>query len=106
MENTNNIENTSNIKENINQDQTIYHVDEVKMRKLELKEERNARIRAFIKRHKNKFIFLILGIISIICLFTLGFLKTLVIWLIMLIAYFIGAYLDRDPKLLNFLIRR
>ncbi|MDY6065608.1 MAG: DUF2273 domain-containing protein [Finegoldia sp.] len=105
MDSKNIIQNENDIVENTNE-QTIYHVDQVKMKKLDLREERNAKIKNFVGRNKNRIIALVLAVVTIICLLNFGFFRTLGIWVIMIVAYFIGAYLDRDPKVLNFLIKR
>lgn len=86
--------------ENI-KDKKDYNEYDVEMRKLDIKERKRLSFLTFYKKNKGKVNSLILSLLTVICLFNFGFFKTLGIWVVMLIGYFIGAYFDRDVKALQ-----
>lgn len=55
--------------------------------------------------YKNRITGLSLSLITAICLLSMGFFKTLLVWIVMLIGYSIGAYFDRDRKFLKLMDR-
>ncbi|WP_299034688.1 DUF2273 domain-containing protein [uncultured Anaerococcus sp.] len=71
---------------------------DVEMRKLDNKDRTRASFLKFYKVNKGKVNSLILSLLTVICLFNFGFFRTLGIWLVMLIGYFVGAYFDRDVR--------
>lgn len=89
-----------NINKNTNN--TIYDVE---MRKLDNRDKTKNSLRAFYKTNKGKIIGLILSLITLICLFNFGFFRTLGIWIVMCIGYIVGAYFDRDVRVLQILRR-
>ena len=86
--------------ENI-EDKRDYNEYDVEMRKLDIKERKRLSFLTFYKENKGKVNSIILSLLTVICLFNFGFFKTLGIWVVMLIGYFIGAYFDRDVKALQ-----
>lgn len=86
--------------ENINIKKEPSMVD-VEMRKLDIKEKNKASFLGFYKINKGKVNSLILSLLTVICLFNFGFFKTLGIWVVMLVGYFVGAYFDRDVRVLQ-----
>ena len=86
--------------ENI-KDKKDYNEYDVEMRKLDIKERKRLSFLTFYKKNKGKVNSLILSLLTVICLFNFGFFKTLGIWVVMLIGYFIGAYFDKDVKALQ-----
>lgn len=76
---------------------------DVEMRKLDMKEKSRASFLAFYRINKGKVNSLVLSFLTLICLFNFGFFKTLGIWVVMVIGYFIGAYFDRDVRVLQIL---
>lgn len=74
---------------------------DVEMRKLDIKEKNKASFLNFYKINKGKVNSLILSLLTVICLFNFGFFKTLGIWVVMLVGYFVGAYFDRDVRVLQ-----
>lgn len=74
---------------------------DVEMRKLDIKEKNKASFLRFYKINKGKVNSLILSLLTVICLFNFGFFKTLGIWVVMLVGYFVGAYFDRDVRVLQ-----
>lgn len=86
--------------ENINIKKEPSMVD-VEMRKLDIKERNKASFLSFYKINKGKVNSLILSLLTVICLFNFGFFKTLGIWVVMLVGYFVGAYFDRDVRVLQ-----
>lgn len=74
---------------------------DVEMRKLDIKEKNKASFLSFYKINKSKVNSLILSLLTVICLFNFGFFKTLGIWVVMLVGYFVGAYFDRDVRVLQ-----
>ncbi len=76
---------------------------DVEMRKLDIKEKNKSSFLAFYRVNKGKVNSLILSLLTIICLFNFGFFKTLGIWIVMLIGYFVGAYFDKDVRALQIL---
>lgn len=85
---------------NKNTGHTIYDVE---MRKLDNKENNKRSFLAFYKRNRGKIIGLFLSLLTLICLFNFGFFRTLGIWIVMILGYIIGAYFDRDVRVLQFL---
>lgn len=86
--------------ENI-KDKKDYNEYDVEMRKLDIKERKRLSFLTFYKKNKGKVNSIILSLLTVICLFNFGFFKTLGIWVVMLIGYFIGAYFDKDVKALQ-----
>ena len=86
--------------ENI-KDKKDYNEYDVEMRKLDIKERNRLSFLTFYKENKGKVNSIILSLLTVICLFNFGFFKTLGIWVVMLIGYFIGAYFDKDVKALQ-----
>lgn len=86
--------------QDINKDanHTIYDVE---MRKLDNRENNKKFLLAFYRLNKGKIISTILSLITLICLFNFGFFKTLGIWVVMVIGYFVGAYFDKDVRVLQ-----
>lgn len=78
-----------------------YNIYDVEMRKLDIRERNRASFLNFYKENKGKVNSIILSILTLICLFNFGFFKTLGIWVVMLVGYFIGAYFDKDVKALQ-----
>lgn len=85
-----------NIKEK--KDYSIYDVE---MRKLDIRERNRASFLNFYKKNKGKVNSISLSILTLIFLFNFGFFKTLGVWVVMLVGYFIGAYFDKDVKALQ-----
>lgn len=83
---------------NKNTNHTIYDVE---MRKLDNRENNKKFLLAFYRLNKGKINSIILSIITLICLFNFGFFKTLGIWVVMIIGYLIGAYFDKDVRVLQ-----
>lgn len=90
--------------ENI-EDKKYYNEYDVEMRKLDIKERNRLSFLNFYKKNKGKVNSLILSLLTLICLFNFGFFRTLGIWVVMIIGYFIGAYFDKDVRALQ-IIRR
>ena len=86
--------------ENI-KDKKDYNEYDVEMRKLDIKERNRLSFLTFYKENKGKVNSIILSLLTVICLFNFGFFKTLGIWVVMLIGYFIGAYFDKDVQALQ-----
>ena len=86
--------------ENI-KDKKDYNEYDVEMRKLDIKERNRLSFLTFYKENKGKVNSLILSLLTVICLFNFGFFRTLGIWVVMIIGYFIGAYFDKDVKALQ-----
>ena len=76
-------------------------VVDVEMRKLDMKEKNKASFLSFYRKNKGKVNSLILSFLTLVCLFNFGFFKTLGIWVVMVIGYFIGAYRDKDIRILQ-----
>lgn len=85
-----------NIKEK--KDYSIYDVE---MRKLDIRERNRASFLNFYKENKGKVNSILISILTLIFLFNFGFFKTLGVWVVMLVGYFIGAYFDKDVKALQ-----
>ncbi|WP_296112377.1 DUF2273 domain-containing protein [uncultured Anaerococcus sp.] len=79
-----------------------YNPADVEMRKLDIREKNKASFLTFYKKNKGKINSLILSLITIICLFKFGFFKTLGIWVVMVVGYVIGAYFDKDVRVIQF----
>ncbi|MDO4663005.1 MAG: DUF2273 domain-containing protein [Tissierellia bacterium] len=84
-----------------NEIQTFGEYD-VEMEKLRRKDLKKRDFRKFWGIYKHRVISLALALITAICLLSLGFWRTLLIWIVMLIGYAIGAWKDRDIKFLKF----
>ena len=78
-----------------------YNIYDVEMRKLDIREKNRASFLNFYKENKGKVNSISLSILTLIFLFNFGFFKTLGIWVVMLVGYFIGAYFDKDVKALQ-----
>lgn len=78
-----------------------YNIYDVEMRKLDIRERNRASFLNFYKKNKGKVNSISLSILTLIFLFNFGFFKTLGIWVVMLVGYFIGAYFDKDVKALQ-----
>lgn len=78
-----------------------YNIYDVEMRKLDIREKNRASFLNFYKKNKGKVNSISLSILTLIFLFNFGFFKTLGIWVVMLVGYFIGAYFDKDVKALQ-----
>lgn len=78
-----------------------YNIYDVEMRKLDIRERNRASFLNFYKENKGKVNSILLSILTLICLFNFGFFKTLGVWVVMLVGYFIGAYFDKDVKALQ-----
>ena len=78
-----------------------YNIYDVEMRKLDIREKNRASFLSFYKKNKGKVNSLILSLLTLICLFNFGFFKTLGVWVLMLIGYFVGAYFDKDVRALQ-----
>lgn len=59
--------------------------------------------KTFYKNNKYAVIGLIIGVITAILFITVGFFETLLILLLALIGYLIGAYKDNNPQVINWL---
>ena len=88
-----------------NENEKGFTVYDLEMRRMDRKDEEKAKRQAFYRRNKAKLITCILGILTIFCLFNFGFFRTLGIYIVMFIAYTIGAYFDRDVRYISFLKR-
>lgn len=82
-------------------DKKDYNIYDVEMRKLDIRERNRASFLSFYKKNKGKVNSLILSLLTLICLFNFGFFKTLGVWVVMLIGYFVGAYFDKDVRALQ-----
>jgi len=78
-----------------------YNIYDVEMRKLDIREKNRASFLNFYKENKGKVNSILISILTLIFLFNFGFFKTLGIWVVMLVGYFIGAYFDKDVKALQ-----
>ncbi len=78
-----------------------YNIYDVEMRKLDIRERNRASFLNFYKKNKGKVNSISLSILTLIFLFNFGFFKTLGVWVVMLVGYFIGAYFDKDVKALQ-----
>ena len=74
---------------------------DVEMRKLDMKEKSRQSFLTFYRINKGKVNSLVISFLTLVCLFNFGFFKTLGIWVVMLVGYFIGAYFDKDVKALQ-----
>ncbi|MBP2016393.1 DUF2273 domain-containing protein [Anaerococcus degeneri] len=74
---------------------------DVEMRKLDMKEKSRQSFLTFYRINKGKVNSLVISFLTLVCLFNFGFFKTLGIWVVMLIGFFIGAYFDRDVRVLQ-----
>ena len=83
---------------NKNKDHNLY---EVEMRKLDNRDQNKASLKAFYKENKGKIIGLFLSLLTVISLLNFGFFRTLGIWIVMAAGYLIGAYFDRDVRVLR-----
>ena len=89
--------------ENKTQEKQVSAYD-VEMRKLDIKEEKEKECKEFKEKNKHKIISIILGIITIGCLFDYGFFRTLGIWIVLGFCYCLGGWLDKDPKVPSLVI--
>lgn len=78
-----------------------YNIYDVEMRKLDIREKNRASFLNFYKENKGKVNSISLSILTLIFLFNFGFFKTMGVWVVMLVGYFIGAYFDKDVKALQ-----
>lgn len=78
-----------------------YNIYDVEMRKLDIRERNRASFLNFYKENKGKVNSILISILTLIFLFNFGFFKTLGVWVVMLVGYFIGAYFDKDVKALQ-----
>lgn len=78
-----------------------YNIYDVEMRKLDIREKNRASFLNFYKENKGKVNSILISILTLIFLFNFGFFKTLGVWVVMLVGYFIGAYFDKDVKALQ-----
>lgn len=78
-----------------------YNIYDVEMRKLDIRERNRASFLNFYKKNKGKVNSISLSILTLIFLFNFGFFKTMGVWVVMLVGYFIGAYFDKDVKALQ-----
>lgn len=78
-----------------------YNIYDVEMRKLDIREKNRASFLDFYKENKGKVNSILISILTLIFLFNFGFFKTLGVWVVMLVGYFIGAYFDKDVKALQ-----
>lgn len=74
---------------------------DVEMRKLDIREKNKATLFKFYRTNKGKVNSLIISFLTLVCLFNFGFFKTLGIWVVMIIGYFVGAYFDKDVRVLQ-----
>lgn len=74
---------------------------DVEMRKLDIREKNKATLLKFYRTNKGKVNSLIISFLTLVCLFNFGFFKTLGIWVVMVIGYFVGAYFDKDVRVLQ-----
>ena len=84
------------------QEKTLTASD-VEMRKLDIEEAKQKQRKLFRDKNKGKITGLALAVLTIASFSFFGFLKTLGIWIVMLVGYLIGAYVDRDPKIYKLL---
>lgn len=77
---------------------------DVEMRKLDIKERKEEECKKFKEENKYKIISLILGIVTIGSLFDYGFFRTLGIWIVLGFCYCLGGWLDKDPKVIGFVV--
>ncbi|MDO4593742.1 MAG: DUF2273 domain-containing protein [Tissierellia bacterium] len=91
------LENTSDVK-------TFGEYD-VEMEKIKRKDLRNEYFKKVLGIYKHRVIALLIALITSICLISLGFWRTLLIWIVMLIGYSIGAWYDKDRTFLKFIRR-
>ena len=78
---------------------------DVEMRKLDIREKNKASFLNFYRVNKGKVNSLAISFLTLICLFNFGFFKTLGVWVVMAIGYLVGAYFDRDVRVIQ-IIRR
>lgn len=74
---------------------------DVEMRKLDIREKNKATLLKFYRTNKGKVNSLIISFLTLVCLFNFGFFKTLGIWVVMIIGYLVGAYFDKDVRVLQ-----
>lgn len=74
---------------------------DVEMRKLDIREKNKATLLKSYRTNKGKVNSLIISFLTLVCLFNFGFFKTLGIWVVMIIGYFVGAYFDKDVRVLQ-----
>ncbi|EEI85876.1 hypothetical protein HMPREF0072_1633 [Anaerococcus lactolyticus ATCC 51172] len=74
---------------------------DVEMRKLDIREKNKATLFKFYRTNKGKVNSLIISFLTLVCLFNFGFFKTLGIWVVMIIGYLVGAYFDKDVRVLQ-----
>lgn len=74
---------------------------DVEMRKLDIKEKNKASFLNFYRVNKGKVNSLFISFLTLVCLFNFGFFKTLGIWVVMAIGYIVGAYFDRDGRVIQ-----
>lgn len=74
---------------------------DVEMRKLDMKEKSRQSFLTFYRINKGKVNSLVISFLTLVCLFNFGFFKTLGIWVVMIIGYFVGAYFDKDVRVLQ-----
>lgn len=74
---------------------------DVEMRKLDIREKNKATFLKFYRTNKGKVNSLIISFLTLVCLFNFGFFKTLGIWVVMIIGYLVGAYFDKDVRVLQ-----
>ena len=89
--------------ENKTQEKQVSAYD-VEMRKLDIREKKEKECKDFKEKNKHKIIALILGIVTIGSLFDYGFFRTLGIWIVLGFCYCLGGWLDKDPKVMSFVI--
>lgn len=88
-------------KENIRKEVTAYDIELKKLERLEKKEKE---ISEFKLKNKYKLIGLVLSFLTICSLMDYGFFKTIGIWIVMVVGYCVGAWFDRDPKFIKFIM--
>lgn len=92
-------------KEKIHQDMESKNAYDLAMKKIQIKLDKEEERKKRIKKNKGKITCLFLSFLTVASLLDYGFFTTLLIWIIMLIGYFAGSWIDKDPKVLKFLIR-
>ncbi|WP_243342824.1 DUF2273 domain-containing protein [Anaerococcus sp. AGMB09787] len=92
----------NHLNDNTDRDYAIYDLE---IKEIKRKNADRQRRRAFLARNKGKIISLIISVLTLICLFNFGFVRTLGIWVVMIIGYTIGAFIDRDARYIKFLRR-
>ncbi|MCI5840221.1 MAG: DUF2273 domain-containing protein [Peptoniphilaceae bacterium] len=86
-------------------DSDIYEMYKLEIARLKRRKERNQKLKKYWFFYKYRIIYMFIALITSISLLNIGFLKTLLIWILMLIGFTFGSWKDGNVKTLKKLIK-